>query len=171
MAVRADRVDHDALDDQVRIRAHGHRRIGIVRGKQAGPFPVEDLAGHLPIDDRHDDAHVFRLHGPIHDQEVAVEDAHVFHRRARDAAIEGRGGVLDEVLVQVELPVHVVVRGAGEPGRHGAGEVGNPVGCPGVQMLSQIFQFHRFKPSRANKPINIEQEISRPSAVYAKWAA
>ena len=89
---------------------------------------------------------MFRLHGPVHDQEVAVEDARPLHGGAGDAAVEGCGGMADEVLVEIELPVHVVVRGAREPGRHGAGKVGNPAGCAEVQMLSQIVQFHRFNP-------------------------
>lgn len=72
MAMGMDRVDHDPFDDHVRVLAHGDRRIVVIRGQQAAPFPVEDLAGHLPVDDRHNDAPVLRFHGPVHDQEVAA---------------------------------------------------------------------------------------------------
>ena len=52
--------------------------------------------------------------------------------------------MLDQVFIQIELPVHVVVRGAGKPGRHSAGEVGNPIGRP-RKMLSQDIPVSSFQ--------------------------
>jgi hypothetical protein len=56
------------------------------------------------------------LQGAVHHQDIAVGQPDPLHGVAGEADVVGRGGVLDQQLVQIEVAVQVIVGGRGESG-------------------------------------------------------
>ncbi len=65
--------------------------------------PAQPLHRVSPLDGDHDDAPVDRLRGPVHHQEIAVQDAGVLHQIAIDPHRERRGFVLGQVERRFEV--------------------------------------------------------------------
>jgi hypothetical protein len=78
---------------------------------EAALAPAEPFDGQFAVNDRDHNVAVAGFDGPVHDQEVAIVNTCPHHRVAARADVEGGGGVLDKVLVEVEVTVNVVVGG------------------------------------------------------------
>ena len=106
-----DDIGHHAPD--MHIFALCDIELGVVRvlgGEQDAPLaPHEPLHGQLPVQSGDDHAVVPGLDGAVHDEQVAVMDARPKHGIALRSQKKRGGAVMDEVLVEVEPPVHIVL--------------------------------------------------------------
>ena len=86
------------------------RVIRILWSKQYAPFaPNKTLHREFTIQRGNDDAIVSSLHRAIDDEQIAIMYPCAEHGIALRPKKERGGAVVDEVLVQVELAVHIVL--------------------------------------------------------------
>lgn len=121
--------EDDAPDLDVHAFGNFDRGIGLVLRHQPdlAVSLVEALDRELAVDDGHDDVFVTGRFRPVDDEQVAVVQVRIDHGIPVHMGEEGRGGMLDEVLMQVERFLEVIVGGRGEAGRDALREVRNPV--------------------------------------------
>jgi hypothetical protein len=101
---------------------------------------VEKLEREGPLD--HGDHHPAGpgLNGPVHHQQVAVEDAGIAHRLAAHPQEEGAAGVADQHIVEVDAALDVVVGGAGEARRHAGAHQGQGLAAGRPQRIGLAHQ-------------------------------
>lgn len=92
--------------------------VGGVVGQQveaAGGGAAETLDGEFAVENGDNDLVVVGVEGAVYEEEVAGVDASTGHGGACDAQEEAGGGVLDEMLVEIEVGVDPVVGRRGKP--------------------------------------------------------
>src|ERR1700749_2604685 len=93
---------HDAAPDfEVHALDDFDGLVLVVLGHEpdAATAEAQALDAEFVVDSRDDYVAVIGLHVPVHDEYRAGVYPHARHRVARDAHVEGRDGVLDEVAV------------------------------------------------------------------------
>jgi len=100
--------------------------------------PYEPLDGQLAVVDGDDDPAAGRFQGTVDNQDVIVPDARPGHRIARDPDKKGGRRVLDQQLVEIQLPVDIILSRGGKTGGHAAEK-------QGPQHLCFLFQAVYFR--------------------------
>src|SRR5919112_2273637 len=111
---------HDAAPDlEVHALDDLDGLVLVVLGHEpdAAAAEAQALDAELVVDARDDDIAVVGLDGAVYDEYRAGVYPRPRHRVARDAHVEGRHGVFDEVAVQVEVPLDVALGGRWEARR------------------------------------------------------
>lgn len=79
----------------------------------------ETLDRHVTIQHGDDHVPILGFQAPVHDQQVPVEDAGPGHRVPRYPDQKRRVGMIDQPVVQTQVPCRVILRDRRKTGVHG----------------------------------------------------
>jgi len=92
----------------------------ILRLEEDLPSPfAKALHREVPVDHGDHDLAVGRSQRLVDDQDITGMDPGIAHRVPLHTDQEGRGGVADQLLIEIDPPLQMIIGGRGKPRFHG----------------------------------------------------
>lgn len=123
-----DDVTHHSKDGEFLPLCHLDRgKVGILRLEKDLPSPLaKALHREVPVDHRDHDLAVGWSQRLVDDENIARMDPGIAHRVPLHTNQESRGGIADQLLVEIDPSLQMIIGGRGKPRLHGGRDQRKP---------------------------------------------